>query len=150
MKPGAKKRHLWIQTGVVLLLAAGAVAAFIQSETTPLNKDELKIAAADLRSFASVGRQLAEQFLKGQTTETFFQTQSSLLQDKAKSERKNLDSSNPEKGLELKHWEARHLARQVENTLTKLTDKSQDVVKTKNELANLFQQLKELEDGLKQ
>jgi hypothetical protein len=145
-----RKRNLLIQTAVLLLLVGGAIAAFIRAETKPLSRDELKIEAANLRSLASEGRQLSEQFLAGQMTETFFQTQTSLLQDKAQSEREKLDSSDIESGFELKHWQARHLAKQVEGVFSRLRDKSQNASQTKDELANLFSQLKELEDSLKQ
>src|SRR5215213_2578973 len=92
MKRKVNKKKLWIQAAVVLLLLAGAVAAFIRSENKPMSKDEIKIAAADLRSFSAAGAQLCAQFLDGQTTETFLKTQSSLLEDKVADLKKQLDS----------------------------------------------------------
>jgi hypothetical protein len=41
----------------VLLIAAG-ITAFVVSDLSPLKKDDIKIEAADLRSFAAVGRSL--------------------------------------------------------------------------------------------
>ena len=150
MKRKVNKKKLWSQAAVVLLLLVGAVAAFIRSETKPMNRDELKIAAANLRSFTAAGSQLSAQFLDGRTTETFLRTQSSLLADKVKDVRKNLDSANPEKGFELKHWQARNLARQADESLTRLSENPQTANQTKSELENLFPQLKDLEDSLKE
>jgi hypothetical protein len=150
MKRKVNKKKLWIQAALVLLLLAGAVAAFIRAETKPMSKDEIKIAAADLRSFSAAGAQLSAQFLDGQTTETFLKTQSSLLEDKVKDVKKELDSANPEKGFELKHWQARSLARQADESLRRLTENPQAANRTKSELQNLFPQLKDLEDSLKQ
>lgn len=139
-----------MQAAGLLLLASAAIAVFIRAETRPMTQDELKIEAGEFRSFASEGRLLSEQFLAGQLTETFFETQTHFLQDKAKSERKKLDSADPEKGFELKHWQARHLGKQVEEDLTRLENKqTEEISRTKDELANLFSQLKELEDSLK-
>jgi hypothetical protein len=150
MKKKVNKKKLWIQAGVILLLLAGAVAAFIRAETKPMSRDEMKIAAANLRSFTAAGAQLSAQFLDGQTTEIFLKTQSSLLEDKVKDLKKQLDSANPEKGFELKHWQARSLARQADESLTRLSDNPQAANQTNGELQNLFPQLKDLEDGLKQ
>src|SRR5690348_352772 len=93
MRSAAVKRSFWIEAGIAVLLIALAVAAFVRSEMKPLNVDELKINTSDLRSLAASGDQLAVQFLRGNLTDTFFQTQTSLLQDKVKSTRKSLDSS---------------------------------------------------------
>jgi hypothetical protein len=149
MKRKVNKKKLWIQAAVVLLLLAGAVAAFIRSENKPLSKDEIKIAAADLRSFSAAGAQLCAQFLDGQATETFLKTQSSLLEDKVADLKKQLDSADSEKGFELKHWEARSLARQADESLKRLADNTQAVSQTRDELKNLFPKIKELEDSLK-
>jgi hypothetical protein len=150
MKRKINKKKLWIQAAVVLLLAVGAVAAFIRSEAKPMSKDELKIATADLRSFSAAGAQLSVQFLDGQTTETFLKTQSSLLEDKVADLKKQLDSADPEKGFELKHWEARSLARQTDESLKRLAESAQTASGAKDELKNLFSKLKELEDSLKE
>ena len=150
MKRKVNKKRFWIEAGVILLLLVGAVAAFIRSRTEPMSGDELKIAAANLRSFAAAGKQLTAEFLAGQTTETFLKTQSSLLGEKIEDVRKELDAANPEKGFELKHWQARSLARQVDESLTRLSESPQTASRTKSELENVFPQLKDLEDGLKQ
>jgi hypothetical protein len=150
MKTRAEKRKFWTQAGVALLLICGAIAVLIRAETKPLGQSELKMAAARLRSLTSAGRQLTEQYLAGQITGPFFETQSSLLQEKAGSERKSLDSADPEKGLELKHWQARHLAKQVGDVLNRIKNKSSELNASRNDLADLFEQLKELEESLKQ
>jgi hypothetical protein len=149
MRRRAKTKTLALEVVILLMLVAAAVTEFVHSELKPMDKDEIKNEASDLRSFASAGRQLAEQHLAGQTTSTFFQSQSSLLEDKAHASKKSLESSKAEKGMELKLWEARHLAGQVEAALDSL-DGTPDLNEPKEELRSLAEQLKHLEDQLKQ
>jgi hypothetical protein len=152
MRPAARTRILWLQAAVVLLLLGGLVGWLVRVEMKPLGRAELKIEAADLRSYAAAGRLLAEQALTGKTTQAFFQTQTYLLQDKAESATKKLDSVEPKSGLEAQHLQARHLARQVQTALQSLNasvTNPQGMNQAKDELANLFPQLKELEESLK-
>ena len=149
MRSAAVKRSFWIEAGIAVLLIAWAVAAFVRSEMKPLNVDELKINTSDLRSLAASGDQLADQFLQGNLTDTFFQTQTSLLQDKVKSTRKSLDSSLAEPDVQSELGQSRGLAAKLETAYGHLTDPSQDVGKTKEELAGLVTPLEHLEDGLK-
>jgi hypothetical protein len=103
-----------------------------------------------MRSFAASGAQLADQFSRGNLTDTFFLTQSALLQDKVKSTRKSLDSSEAEPDVQSELGHSRRLAASLETAYGGLTDQSQDVGKTKEEMANLVGRLKQLEDGLKE
>jgi hypothetical protein len=150
MRLKAKKRSIWIEAGAVILVMALAVAAFVRSETKPMDRDELKIDAANLRSLASGGDQLTGQFLDGRLTETFFHEQASLMRDNVKNTRKQIESSQAESELELKRWETGHLAQQLEGELSALSSGSRHPGQIRSELAALFTQLKQMEDSLKQ
>ena len=150
MRSVAAKRNIWIEAGIAVLLIVLTVAAFVRSELKPLNVNELKINTSDMRSFAASGAQLADQFSRGNLTDTFFLTQSALLQDKVKSTRKSLDSSEAEPDVQSELGHSRRLAASLETAYGGLTDQSQDVGKTKEEMANLVGRLKQLEDGLKE
>ena len=92
----SRDRNFWIELSVLLLLLAAGVAAFVISSISPLNKDDLKIQAGDLRTFASVGHQLAVQYASGRLTETFFRSQTELVSDKVESARSSLANSGAE------------------------------------------------------
>ena len=86
-------RNFWIEVGVLVLLLAAVIAAFAISASEPLSKDDLRIQAGDLRSFAASGRLLAIQFSRGETTETFFHNQTELIQSKASDAEKSLNEA---------------------------------------------------------
>jgi hypothetical protein len=150
MRLGAKKRKIWVEAAVLLLLAGGAVAAFIQNETKPMGRDELKIAAADLRSLAAGGKELTNQHLAGNTTETFFENQSELMRDNIKSTRETLEKSRAEGDLELKRWETAHLGKRLETAFESLNTRPQEREKTRDEIEKLFVKLRDMEASLKQ
>ena len=86
-------RNFWIELGVLLLLLAAVIAAFAISASEPLSRDDLRIQAGALRSFAASGRLLAIQFSRGETTETFFHNQTELIQNKASDAEKSLSGA---------------------------------------------------------
>lgn len=141
-----------MQAAIILLLAGGLVFWLVREMSAPLGRDELKIEVADLRSQASEGAKMAEQSSPDKTTRAYFQAQTLLLVDKAQESKKQLDDATPESGLEVQHWEARHLAGQVKTELEQLSTsfaQPQASSRVKNELEKLYPQLKELEEGLK-
>jgi hypothetical protein len=150
MRLGAKKRSIWVEAGVVALLIALAVTAFVRNETRPLKQADIKIAAANLRSLSSDAGQLVKQFLDGQVTETFFRSQASLMRDNAKSAAKQMESSRADGDLELKRWQTGRLGEQLEANLKGLADGTSDPTTVRVELKKLFGELKKMEDGLKQ
>jgi len=150
MRLGAKKRSIWIEAGVIVLLIALAVTLFVQNETKPLKQADIKIAAANLRSLSSDAGQLVQQFLDGEVTETFLRSQASLMRDKAKSTAKQMESSKADGEMELKRWQTGHLGEQLETKLAQLADGTGDSAAVHVELKKLFGELKEMEDSLKQ
>ena len=152
MKQSAKTR-LWTQAGALVLLALLLVAWLVHAETKPLNRDELKIEVAGLRSTAAEARLLTEQTLATRTTRPFFETESYLLNDKTQTAKQALDSAKVESGLEAKHLQARQLAAELQNECEKLSGSftnSAEMNRSKNSLEQLTTRLKELEESLKQ
>jgi hypothetical protein len=149
MKASARKRDLWIQASIVLLLLALTVAAFVRSSTKPLSADDLKISVSDLRSFSSDGALICEQYLEGHLTETFFNNEVQLLQDKVKSSRESLETTKvePEISSELDRTHA--MAQRLESAYNQLADQSRNVGHIEKEMNDLVSPLKSIEEGLK-
>jgi hypothetical protein len=143
-----KTRNFWIEAVIpILLIVAGAVA-FTISLMAPLNKDDLKIQAGDLRSFAAAGRLLAIQFSRGETTETFFQNQTELIEDKASAAESSLRDAKTKPELRQQLAETTSLAHQLSETLNKMHGGS-DADALAAELDSLTHQLSTQEDRLK-
>jgi hypothetical protein len=153
MRESAKTRNAWGQAAVVLLLSGGFVLWGVRAANKPLDREELKIEVADLRSHASEGARFAAEASPGKTTRTYFEEQTRMLADKAREAKKELDDAKAEAGLEVRHWEARHLAGQVEALLRQLPSafaQPQEANRLKGELEKLYTQLRGLEESLKQ
>jgi hypothetical protein len=153
MRETAKTRNAWAQALIIILLLGGLVFWGVRAANKPLDRDELKIEVSDLRSHASEGVKLAEQASPDKTTRTYFEEQTMMLADKARDAKKSLDDAKAETGLEVQHWESRHLAGQVEAELEQLSNafaRPNDSDRLKGELEKLYTQLKELEESLKQ
>jgi hypothetical protein len=61
-----------------------------------LSREDIKIAAADIRSYAAAARLLAEQHRSASTTDFFFRSQTDMLGEKVDDERKALEASGGE------------------------------------------------------
>lgn len=153
MRGTAKTGIAWAQAVILFLLLGGLVFWGVKAASKPLDRDELKVEVSDLRSHASEGIKLAEQASPDKTTRTYFEEQAAMLADKAREAKKSLDDAKAETSLELQHWEARHLAAQVEAELGQLPKafaRPEEADRLKRELEGLTTRLKELEDSLKQ
>ena len=60
-----RRRNFWIEAALFVLIVAAITTAIIASELEPLNKNDIKLTASDLRSFAAAGRQLTAQHRQG-------------------------------------------------------------------------------------
>jgi hypothetical protein len=143
-----RTRNFWIELVVLVLLIAAAAAAFTISSIAPLNKDDLKIQAGDLRSFAAAGRLLAIQFSRGETTETFFRNQTELIEDKASSAESSLRDAKAKPELSQQLVEITHLAHQLSGTLDEM-HRGAAAAGAAAELDSLTHQLSTQEDRLK-
>jgi inorganic triphosphatase YgiF len=132
-----------------MLLIAGGIAAFVQNSATPMGRDELKISAADLRVMASAGSLLAEQYLDGRTTDTFYREQSSLLRDEARSAREDVEETDVVPGAEQQHDALVQLAKETENEIAALADFPQSAPSAEVNLRLIFGRLQALEAELK-
>jgi hypothetical protein len=144
-----KKRALLTELAMLVLVVGAITGAIVHAELKPMSKDDLKIAASDLRSLAASSKQLTEQDVAGQLTRRFFDSQSQLIKKKVHSSRTSLDSADAEKGLELEHWNIRHLASQLDSTLDRLNDPTANHSVEITPLDDLKTKLKQEEDTLK-
>ena len=153
MARSINKRTLWVQAAVVILIASGLLAWLVYAETRPLDRNELKIEVAHLRSYSSEAGLLAEQTLSAKTRQTFFETQVYSLRDKTESSRSSLESAKVEQGLETKHWQARQLAEQLKLALESLSSsfaRPEDLNSSKDNFKGLLSQVKALEESLQE
>ena len=145
------QRQVWLQAAVVLLIVAALVAWFVWSETKPLNHVELKIPIADLRTYCAAAVLQADLTLHGKTTQSFYESQLIMLREKVSADMKALDSAKVESGLEIKHWQARRLVRELQTSLDQLQSsfaQPKQIEAVKTDLENLLPRLKELEATL--
>lgn len=149
MKLSSRSRSIWIEAGVLILLLALGITAFVRSAIKPLNVDDLKISAASLRSYSSLGQQIADRYIEGVLTEQFFRTQTGLMLDNVKKEAKSLSSSTAEPDVQAEHARVTELANRLEDAMSRLNASPRDAGKNKNDLAALFDPLKQVEDELK-
>jgi hypothetical protein len=143
-----RSKRFWIELVVLLLIIAAGAAALIVSEMRPLNKEDLKIEAGDLRALAAAGRLVAIQYTKGDTTDTFFRNQTELIETKVSNDEDSLQNAEakPEVGRQLA--ELVSLAGQTPHVLGKMKTSS-DVSTPISELDSITYKFKNLEDELK-
>ena len=144
----ARDRNFWIELSVLVFLLAAGVTAFVVSAMSPLNKDDLKIQAGDLRTFASVGRQLAAQYASGRLTETFYRGQAGLLSDKVESARKTIEGSRSETAVAADHSEISRLSDDLFLTISDLESTS-NPASFIDRLSSLENAARSMEDKLK-
>ena len=143
-----RRRNFWIEAALFVLIVAAITTAIIASELEPLNKNDIKLTASDLRSFAAAGRQLIAQHQAGHLTDTFFNTQVELLDDKVSNSRQMLIDSDAEPEAKQSQRAALDLASQIDAALDQIQG-SQNVSSIAQQLSPLENNSKQLEDRLK-
>jgi len=143
-----RRRNFWIEAALFVLIVAAITTAIIASELQPLNKNDIKLTASDLRSFAAAGRQLIAQHQAGHLTDTFFNTQVELLDDKVSDSRQMLIDSDAEPEAKQSQRAALDLASQIDAALDQIQG-SQNESSIAQQLSSLENNSKQLEDGLK-
>jgi len=142
-----RTRHFWIEVVLLVLITAGIATAFLIDEMQPLNKQDIKMDVSDLRSFAAAGRQLLDQQQKGQLTQTFFDSQASLLKEKVSSTTEALhDGAEP--AAERDRREASDLAAQLSAAVEDLEAGRSNGSSLGRVLEELKLKSKQLEDRL--
>ena len=143
-----RRRNFWIEAALFVLIVAAITTAIIASELEPLNKNDIKLTASDLRSFAAAGRQLIAQHQAGHLTDTFFNTQVELLDDKVSNSRQMLIDSDAEPEAKQSQRAALDLASQIDAALDQIQG-SQNESSIAQQLSSLENNSKQLEDRLK-
>ena len=143
-----RRRNFWIEAALFVLIVAAITTAIIASELEPLNKNDIKLTASDLRSFAAAGRQLIAQHQAGHLTDTFFNTQVESLNDKVSDARQSLIDSDAEPEAKQSQRTALDLASQIDAALDQIQG-SQNVSSIAQQLSSLENNSKQLEDRLK-
>jgi len=143
-----RRRNFWIEAALFVLIVAAITTAIIASELQPLNKNDIKLTASDLRSFSAAGRQLIAQHQAGHLTDTFFNTQVELLDDKVSNSRQMLIDSDAEPEAKQSQRAALDLASQIDAALDQIQG-SQNVSSIAQQLSSLENNSKQLEDRLK-
>ena len=143
-----RRRNFWIEAALFVLIVAAITTAIIASELEPLNKNDIKLTASDLRSFAAAGRQLIAQHQAGHLTDTFFNTQVELLDDKVSNSRQMLIDSDAEPEAKQSQRAALDLASQIDAALDQIQG-SQNVSSIAQQLSSLENNSRQLEDLLK-
>ena len=144
-----QKRNFWIEVVLLILIVGSIAVAIIASELKPLDKNDIKLTAADLRSFAAAARQLVAQHQAGQLTETFFNTQIQMLDDKVSSSRQSLMDSDAESEAKQSQRAASDLAAQIGAAIDQIESSSQNESSAAQQLAALENKTKQLEERLK-
>ena len=144
-----QKRNFWIEVVLLILIVGSIAVAIIASELKPLDKNDIKLTAADLRSFAAAARQLVAQHQAGQLTETFFNTQIQMLDDKVSSSRQTLIDSDAETEAKQSQRAASNLAAQIGAAIDQIESSSQNESSAAQQLAALENKTKQLEERLK-
>ena len=117
---GAVTKHnnrTWLLVAVAAAVVAALVLPFGWSKANePLNTQDLRIRAADLRSLASECALLAQQATTGTLDVNYFDVHSSMLKDKTRQMAKSLDQATAQPGLEPQLSEVTAMAQEVDAT----------------------------------
>jgi hypothetical protein len=129
-------------------LIAIAVTAMIGCQSAKLSREDIRIAAGDLRNFASASSLLIEQASAGSTTDAFLEAQTDLLLDKVRSIAKQLEGTAGEAELQrgLAHETALALTSDLEE-LQRNEDPSRQI---KEHIDSLSEIAKSIEEQLKE
>ena len=144
---------IWLQAAILVSILIGAAIWIISAKEKASGQESLRIEIAGLRSQAAEGQFLAEQAIQDKATTIFLHTQATQLQKNVQSVLKGLETMKVEPGLEAKTAQAKELAARLNTALLNLTNSfgnQQQTNDVKNELMNLFSQLSDLENSLKQ
>jgi hypothetical protein len=148
MSSGA--RSFWIEATLLIALVAAITAAIVVSLYQPLKRSDVQLAAADLRSFAAVGRLLADQYQTGNLTETFFDTQVNLLDEKVGATQKTLSDPAVEADVETDRRAAADIADELSIATKKLKGLDGNEPEVTGRFDELANKASRLEDRLKQ
>lgn len=144
-----RTRNFWIEAVLLILILASIAIAIIASELKPLNKNDVELTVADLRSFAAAGKQLIAQHQAGQLTEMFYKTQIQLLEEKVGSSRQKLIDSDADAEAKQPQRTASDLAAQIGAAINDVESSPLSGDSSAQRLGSLENRSRELEEHLK-
>jgi hypothetical protein len=141
----------FMQAMIVLLITGGVIFWVAIEMSKPAGEEYLKVEVADLRSNVSEAIKIIDVASAGRLTARFFQTETSLLQEKLAKTAKTLGSAKPGPGFESKFAQARDLAASAKTELSGLSSSFGDksaMAGVKAKLAEIFGEAVALEKSL--
>jgi hypothetical protein len=141
----------FMQAAIVLLITGGVIFWVAIEMGKPAGIEDLKVEVADLRSNVSEAMKIIEVAAAGRLTARFFQTETSMLQEKLSKTAKTLGSAKPEPGFESEFGQARGLAESAKTKLGGLPSSFGDesaMAAVKAKLAEIFGEALALEKSL--
>ena len=112
-----------------------------------LSPEDVKIQVGNVRSFAAGAQLLCESLSKGETTETFFRTQASLLADKADTAASDLDANGG--NTEDARRRGQMLAIELRSLLQTLENDPNAAAKSLGQTSSLTKNASRVEDALR-
>jgi hypothetical protein len=142
-------RNFYIEVALLVMIALAVGTAIVISQISPLDRNDIRLEVGDLRSFASAGAELADQFASKRTTETFFNSQARLIGDKVKTSAQTLRDGKAKPEAERERVNAAELASELNAKYEALLGPSLDLDIARNDLKKLAAKLRELEESMK-
>ena len=138
-----------MQAVLAAVVGIAIVVWVIDSAMRPLNRDDIRIAAGDLRSLTAESRDLIKQHSSGQLTQTFFEQQRSFIADAADSERDPLASGETEPQFDADRIRVTTLAERLSDVLRSAGSSSAGEPATAGEIESISTELAKVEEELK-
>ncbi len=153
MHKRARSWSSWLALAILLLIVGAGGAVFAGSGQTQSDKHSLKNVVSELKSRAGTGRLVAEQALAGNLTPKYVEAQSEQIRKAVVKTRDSLTPDQFEPELSAQVLQAADLARRLEGALNVLRGAGADgraAESARKNLAGLFEELSQLEEGLKE
>ena len=153
MHKRARSWSNWLAVAILFLIVAAGGATLGGSRQSQSDRHSLKNAVSELRSQAGAGRLVAEQALAGNLTRNYVEAQAGQM---SKGVRQTLGELSPEQfepELGAQVMQAADLARRLEGALKTLKGAGSDgrtAESARQNLGGLFEELSQLEEGLKE
>ena len=151
-----KRARSWangLVLAILLLIVGAAGASLAVSRGSRSDRHGLKNVVSELKSQAGAGRLVAEQALAGNLTRNYVEAQAGQMREGVEQTLGGLSPDEFEPELATQVMQAADLARRLEGALGALRDggvERQSAESARKNLAGLFEELSESEEGLKE
>src|SRR5215213_5072415 len=142
----------WLVLAILLLILGAGGATLAGSQQSRADRHSLKNEVSELKSQAGVGRLVAEQALTGNLTRQYVEAQAGQMSKGVGQTLGKLSPDEFEPELSTQVMQAADLARRLEGALNALRGagvERQGAESARKNLAGLFAELSESEEGLK-